>query len=366
MMKFNRTPLYAIAALLIAALACEGIGTLSGPEITATFESSITQAFGTVIAANTTATAVALEPGVTIVTPTATGNALPSETPTTAPSETPGASGCNDNAKFVKDVTIPDLTEFAAPNTFTKTWRIQNTGTCAWDTTYTLRFESGDQLSGPEAVPFPGRVAPGAEMDISVNLIAPAKPGAYTGRWRLTNPAGQGFGTNGTPITVIIYVPEPPTATFTNTPTATITNTPTATITNTPTATATGSSPIVLFTAGFAGSWTCDTQPRVSFQIVNTGSAPIESLNLRVEGPIGTVLQSGVTQNAPFRSSPTQATGTCATTGSETLAPGAAMWVNTSISVMPAAGTTGRGVIKLCTQNDLGGSCLQVTVDFTY
>src|SRR5258706_10212245 len=54
-----------------------------------------------------------------------------------------------DWAAYVKDVTIPDGTIFAPGAQFTKTWRLQNIGTCTWTSSYTLVFSSGDSISGP-------------------------------------------------------------------------------------------------------------------------------------------------------------------------------------------------------------------------
>lgn len=115
-------------------------------------------------------------------TPTATAAIPP--TPTSTPT-TP----C-DRAKFIADVTVPDDTEFAPNTTFTKTWRIQNTGSCTWTTAYALVFDHGDAMSGPAAQPLSGDVAPGQSVDISVSLKAPATAGNYTGYWKMRNAAG--------------------------------------------------------------------------------------------------------------------------------------------------------------------------------
>lgn len=115
-------------------------------------------------------------------TPTATVAIPP--TPTYTPT-TP----C-DRAKFIADVTVPDGTEFAPNTTFTKTWRIQNTGSCTWTTAYALVFDHGDAMSGPAAQPLTGNVAPGQSVDISVSLKAPASAGEYTGYWKMRNAAG--------------------------------------------------------------------------------------------------------------------------------------------------------------------------------
>src|SRR5512140_3570859 len=48
-----------------------------------------------------------------------------------APALTPTPAGaCTDKASFVEDVTIPDYTHLDPRETFTKTWRIKNVGTC--------------------------------------------------------------------------------------------------------------------------------------------------------------------------------------------------------------------------------------------
>lgn len=103
------------------------------------------------------------------------------------------AVGC-DNSVFVSDVTIPDGTQMTPGQTFTKTWRLQNNGTCPWTTAYRLTFVSGNAMSG-QAAAISAAVSPGATVDISVPMTAPATPGQIRGDWRLTNANGQAFGT---------------------------------------------------------------------------------------------------------------------------------------------------------------------------
>lgn len=93
-----------------------------------------------------------------------------------------------DLAQFVKDMSIPDGTVFAPGATFTKTWRLKNVGTCTWSG-YSLVFDSGDSMSGTSPTPI-GSVSPGQEVDLSVNLIAPATGGSYRGHWRIRNSSG--------------------------------------------------------------------------------------------------------------------------------------------------------------------------------
>jgi hypothetical protein len=124
--------------------------------------------------------------------PTESGVAAPTETsvPGTATLVPPTATTTPlcDLAFFVTDVTVPDGTEFAPGTAFIKTWRLRNTGTCTW-TGYTLVFDSGDAMGGPASQPI-GTVAPGQEVDLSVNLVAPATEKTYRGYWRIKNASG--------------------------------------------------------------------------------------------------------------------------------------------------------------------------------
>ena len=93
-----------------------------------------------------------------------------------------------DQAQFLRDVTIPDGSVFAPGATFTKTWRLKNTGTCTWSG-YSLVLDSGDGMSGTSPTPI-GSVSPGQEFEVSVNLTAPTSAGSYRGYWRIRNASG--------------------------------------------------------------------------------------------------------------------------------------------------------------------------------
>ncbi|MEA4907143.1 MAG: NBR1-Ig-like domain-containing protein [Anaerolineaceae bacterium] len=99
-----------------------------------------------------------------------------------------------DRAGFVSDVTVGDNTVFSPGSTFVKTWRLQNTGSCTWTSSYQLVFDSGNAMGGPTAVGLPGTVAPGQTVDLSVTLVAPASTGTYQGFWKLQNASGARFG----------------------------------------------------------------------------------------------------------------------------------------------------------------------------
>lgn len=114
--------------------------------------------------------------------------------PTSTPLPTATAVSYCDWVTFVKDVTIPDGTKFAPGETFTKTWRLKNRGTCTWTPDYMLVFTTGDSMGSTTAVRLPGNVAPGQSVDVSVTLTAPTKRGDYVGYWMLRNPSGVLFG----------------------------------------------------------------------------------------------------------------------------------------------------------------------------
>ena len=112
--------------------------------------------------------------------------------PTSIPSPPP-SYGC-DRAQFVADVTVPDGTVFPPGASFVKVWRLRNVGTCTWNTSYKLVFDSGDQMGGPSSVNMPTTVAPGHTVDVSVNLVAPSTSGTYRGYWKFQNDSGTPFG----------------------------------------------------------------------------------------------------------------------------------------------------------------------------
>jgi hypothetical protein len=126
-----------------------------------------------------------------------TGAEVEPDTEAGAETETEGGSdACVDDAEFVEDVTVPDGTEFTSGQSFTKTWRLRNNGTCTWNTGYQLTFKTGEQMDAPAVVSVTASVSPGETLDISVDMSAPATPGEYTGTWRLANVEGEAFGTH--------------------------------------------------------------------------------------------------------------------------------------------------------------------------
>jgi len=122
----------------------------------------------------------------------------PTAAPATAtpvgPTPTAGVEGCTDKVSFVTDVTIEDGHDLDKGESFTKTWRLRNDGTCTWTSSYSLVFDHGDQMGAAASIPLTGTVAPGATVDLSADMTAPNSPGTYQGFWKLRNNGGVLFG----------------------------------------------------------------------------------------------------------------------------------------------------------------------------
>ena len=179
-------------------------------------------------------------------TPTTTPSPIPTITlSVTRTSGAPPASGvviqptasCYSMA-FVSDVTIPDNTNMKPGQKFTKSWRVRNNGTCAWEAGFKLNFIGGDAMGGA-TLTLDKAVNPGVETELSVPMTAPNTSGTHRSNWRMATSAGANFGDE---VYVIIVVGG--SAATTTTPTATgVTVVTTATPTSTATPTATETEP---------------------------------------------------------------------------------------------------------------------------
>lgn len=106
----------------------------------------------------------------------------------------PPGGNYTDNATFLSDITIPYGTVVSPGQPLNKIWRVRNTGTTTWDTGYQFAFRSGEQMNGPSAISLPASVAPGQEVNLSINLTAPSSLGNHEGYWQMRNPQGTYFG----------------------------------------------------------------------------------------------------------------------------------------------------------------------------
>ena len=118
---------------------------------------------------------------------------LASTLPAIPQATAPGTKSCY-SMGFVSDVTIPDNTPVTPGKAFTKTWKVVNNGTCAWDAGFKFAFVGGDAMSGATYT-LPAGVAVNATVDLSIAMIAPTnKTGAVCSNWRMSTAAGQFFG----------------------------------------------------------------------------------------------------------------------------------------------------------------------------
>ncbi len=110
--------------------------------------------------------------------PPAEGDAPP------AADEPPRTGDCVLDAAYAADVTIPDNTQLDNDEEFEKTWRVKNTGDCAWPEDTVIAFADNAQMGAPDSVEV-GAVEPGADVEITVPMKAPTDAGQYTGVWQM-------------------------------------------------------------------------------------------------------------------------------------------------------------------------------------
>jgi len=171
-----------IVALLITLMlsGCNAQATTAQPAVTAPSE---TQApTETESPASITKTRIVTD----TETPVATLTQLTPTAETPRPTNIPD---CTNSASFVIDVTIPDNSKVGAGTSFTKTWRVSNSGTCIWASDYTLTYYSEERMNAPASVPL-AVTYPGQTADISINLMAPNSLGTHRGNFVIKNPAG--------------------------------------------------------------------------------------------------------------------------------------------------------------------------------
>jgi hypothetical protein len=157
----------------------------------------------------------------------------------TSPLTLPTVANCA-NSIYIADITIPDGTQLPVGQEFTKTWRVQNTGTCPWTTSFQLVFSYGEAMGG-QVVALANSVPTGQQVDISVKLKVPNKTGKLTGVWVLVDDKGQHFGALLTVVINVGALSPTPTGSVTATPTRTFTPGVSSTSTSTPTSSATPS-----------------------------------------------------------------------------------------------------------------------------
>lgn len=159
----------------------------------------------------------------------------------------------------------------------------------------------------------------------------PRKPGTYCWVW------GETTKVEGDTASLPIITPPPPPPTATATPT-----------------------PGVGFSASFETVHDCGGTPTAIFKIVNNGGVLLHSMTLKIDDLTdSTTLFGPASSDAPFMGTP----GECPP-GGDVLNVGKTLYVGGAIGA-GHGGHSARATIKLCTENGLGGTCVERTVNFT-
>jgi hypothetical protein len=258
-------------------------------------------------------------------TPDSNHTPVPSNTPASATAT--GSVPCN-RGRFIDDITIPDGTEMTPGETFTKTWRLENTGSCTWNSNYDLVFDSGNALGAAAVVGFPNvTVAPDQEVNLSVGFTAPTTPGDYRSEWKLRSDTGQVFGL-GSSANATFFVEISVVAPLS-------------------------------YTIEMVNSHVCGTDTVITLAVENTGTEFLQSATGVVTNLGTSVSKSLVPMNSPFVENP----NSCAPGNVSDADPGETYYflVNVGAAV---SGDRFQVTTSFCTEDGLAGDCLDKTKTF--
>src|SRR5512143_109118 len=153
--KFSSIAFLSIVAILLSACGAAPSESVIATRVAMTVQAQDTEQAATQASAPTPTElpqlpTLVLSPAA--VTPGAT------KAPPTAPASG-GGSQCTANATFVSE-TVPDGTITSPGSSFTKVWRIKNSGTCYWDSSWQWVYSSGDLMGGAYYYNVPSPAAP--------------------------------------------------------------------------------------------------------------------------------------------------------------------------------------------------------------
>ena len=188
MKSIHLTSILLTAGLLLSSCNFPGAATETpGAEST-----SAAETVAAVLTSAADATAQAGSAGPTATQPLATPPADVTPTPTPA---------CDDsvsNTSWTRDGALYDVNAVNTPlppnEPFLMAWILQNTGSCTWDDSYELSYETGTELteSPSFAILQPGQTAaPGESVTVEVEMTAPAEAGDYQATWGLHKTQGE-------------------------------------------------------------------------------------------------------------------------------------------------------------------------------
>ncbi len=135
--------------------------------------------------------------------PDAIASPIPSQ-PVTTP--TPD---CTSNLTFLEDITIPDGSVVQPEELLEKTWLVENSGSCNWDSRYRLKLVAGPALNvSAEQALYPTRS--GSQALIRIVFTAPLEPGEYRSAWQAYDSQGVAFGESIFIDVVVVPAANPP------------------------------------------------------------------------------------------------------------------------------------------------------------
>jgi hypothetical protein len=114
--------------------------------------------------------------------------------------------------KFIEDITVPDEMRVAIGEKFTKIWRVQNIGACAWTPEYAWVKTYGNDFDVTPPIWIDRIVNPGEMYDLILNMKAPLIPACWQSNWMLQDPEGIRFGVSykfavALHVVVSVYLP---------------------------------------------------------------------------------------------------------------------------------------------------------------
>lgn len=118
----------------------------------------------------------------------------------------------------------------------------------------------------------------------------------------------------------------------------------------------------VNFSLSFVDFHICGGVAMATFRVSNTGTVALFSSNITIWDVTNNVGLAGPeASNNPFLVSASDCPP-----GFSSLPPGSSGFVTKGMGMLPAPGTKGRGIVVLCTQNNLNGQCLEQRVNFKF
>lgn len=329
--------------LIILTLACNmpGDQAISNEDIQNTFIAETISAIDQIITD---------QPATDVPTPTKTTPTLGSEstmtltpTVTLTPTPTQLPIPCN-KAMFMSDVTFVDGSEITVNESFVKTWRLNNNGSCSWTSGYKLIFSHGDRMGAPNEIMLTNSsIEPAETTEVSVNLIAPSTPGTYKGYFKLKAPDGQIFGVGASgndPFYVEIKV-VPQNAPETFVPDSVPAGDPAA---------------VIKFTGEIKCKQGLVTYYKLKLKVTNDRPIVIRSQSVTIKNYTTNQL---ISHSADVFGTSTD----CVPSAVGELAQGGTVYIASDSYNKSMKGTHFLIVIKLCTMDGLAGTCIQETIE---